>query len=327
MNALVDFIPYRGTQKLDKLGLIVDQPPTIPPIRARDVRRTTLHHIHSNGTWMVDYLFLKPNGDLISSLDRTTTHPGRMLTVCCFIHCNSRFVDFYVVQQRTETEYIPAVKELVRKYMDRVTCLISDKEKSFDSNAAKAIYDSYGIKHISYNMSNQSGERPDHLKLAIIDRFARTLRDMIFNSSRSNPNFQLNEQTLKQIITVYNVTPHATLSKIMHFDVSPWEAFKHERLLDEINRRVFMQNYMTTQRFDYLNVQPGDYVYLHKPRRFGEKRRANVEDVPYRVVACRRGGYILEDSHGNVLTETVYIGNQRITRSRIVPRSEIAVAR
>lgn len=327
MNALVDFIPYRGTQKLDKLGLIVDLPQTIPPIRAKTVRRTTLHHIHSNGTWMVDYLFLKPNGDLISQLDRTAHHPGRMLTVCCFIHCNSRFVDFYVVEQRTEIEYVAAVKELARKYIDRVTCLISDKEKSFESNAANAIYDSFGIQHISYNMSNQSGERPDHLKLAIIDRFARTLRDMIFNSSRSNPNFELNEQTLKQIIVVYNVTPHATLSKIMHFDVSPWEAFKHERLLNEINRRVYMQNYMTTQKFDFKDINPGDYVYLHKPRRFGEKRRANVEDVPYRVVECKQGGYILSDLAGDVITETVYIRNQPFSRPRIVPRSEIAVTK
>ena len=336
-------LPYRSSQKLSKLNIIVDEPPTIPKIRPSEVRKTTLHHIHSNKTWMVDYFFLRPGGDVISSINRDealeslpeapsesvfVNYRGKpMMIVCCFIHCNSRFVDYYVARSKTAGEFIAGVERLIQKYPDRVGTLISDKESAFSSRVANELYAAHNIRHIYYNMSDSTGNRVNHLALALIDRFARTLRDMIFNCTRSANRFQLNEKSLEWIIKIYNSTPHATLSKVMGFDVAPYDAFKpaNEGLLNEINRRIFMQNYMTTQRIEFRSIQEGDEVYLHKPRRFGEKRRLNVEDEPYTVYKCRRGGFELKDANGNILQETIYDGTLPIRRSRIVPRSEITV--
>ena len=336
-------VPYRSSQKLSKLNIIVDEPPTIPKIRPSEVRKTTLHHIHSNKTWMVDYFFLRPGGDVISSINRDealeslpeapsesvfVNYRGKpMMIVCCFIHCNSRFVWCYVARSKRAGEFAAALDHLVKKYPERVGTLISDKESAFSSRVANELYAAHNIRHIYYNMSDSTGNRVNHLALAFIDRFARTLRDMIFNCSRSDPRFRLNEKTLERIIKIYNATPHATLSKVMGFDVAPYDAFKpaNEGLLNEINRRIFMQNYMTTQRIEFRSIQEGDQVYLHKPRRFGEKRRLNVEDEPYTVYKCKRGGFELKDAEGNILQETIYDGTLPIRRSRIVPRSEITV--
>ena len=110
----------------------------------------------------------------------------------------------------------------------------------------------------------------------------------------------------------------------MNFDVSPQQAFEYEDLQNEIMRRIVSENYSTTESYEYNRIESGNQVYLHKPHVFGEKRRADVEDNPYRVVGRRRGGFILSGPQG-VLTETVYINNQPHTRHKLITRSEITV--
>ena len=309
------FFPYRSKEKYDKHGLIYDydNPPTIPTIKNKEVRLTTLHHVHGPNTWMIDYFFLPTEG-------------GHQLIMCCFIHCNTRYVDFAIMPDKSAGPFLLAVQEMKFRYPGLDT-LIGDSEKAFHAGVINNFfYLPRNVNLIYYGMElkNTDGQRDVyHLKLAIIDRFARTLRDMIFNSKRSYPSFELNPTTLRQIVDIYNNTPHHTLSKIMKFDVTPRQAFEHEDLQNEIVRRVLAENYNTTSRYEFEEIQRGDLVYLHKPRVFGEKRRANVEDNPYRVIECRRGGYILADLHGRVLQERVNIGGEFVQRPRIVPRSEI----
>ena len=334
------FLPYRSKKKLNKLGVFLNDYKPLPTIDKKVKRQTTLHHVHGSGTWMCDYFFIRPTGEIINDpvgddvltflpLEPTPQYKPVMIggkpcfILLCFIHCNTRFVEIFPVRTRNQSEFLASLITLKQR-QPQFNTLISDMEKAFSSRSINDFYQHNGITHIHYNTNNQRGARSDHLKLSIIDRFARTLRDMIFNSKRTNPSFQLSEQTLPMLVHVYNNTPHSTLSKVMNFDVSPQQAFEYEDLQNEIMRRIVSENYSTTESYEYNRIESGNQVYLHKPHVFGEKRRADVEDNPYRVVGRRRGGFILSGPQG-VLTETVYINNQPHTQRKLITRSEITV--
>ena len=133
-----------------------------------------------------------------------------------------------------------------------------------------------------------------HNQLGIIDRISRTLRDMIFNVQRTNPTFELNDTTIKQLAMIYNKTPHETLSKTMGFDVSPQIALANKKLQDEIVRRWMQENYKLTESYAFTSIKKGMHVYLYAPKQLFEKRRNNVESVPYVIVDVRAGNYVIQ---------------------------------
>ena len=346
----MNFVPYRSKEKLRQTGLddlaeLEGLSLTIPSIKPKDARHLVVHQIHSPGTWIVDYLFIRPNGELLewdvpdNAVDDSTVNESgmsmyrgrRIMIICCFIHCNSRFVDFDVVTSKSKGEFVGALRNLVSKYPGKLTTLISDAESSFSSDVANLFYkQNNNIRHIIYSMSGKRST--SHRRLALIDRFARTLRDMIFNSHRSNPQFRLTYDTLKTIISLYNSTPHSTLSHLMGFLVCPYDAFRHKDLEDELIRRLQAQNYRTQNSYKWSQIEVGDEVFLHKPRKFGEKRRVNVEEDPYTVTSIKPGGFTLQNTDGNELTEEFmeYVPSKSTYKAhkitRIVPRSELAKA-
>lgn len=338
MNFEHAYLPFRSRKKLNQLGVYLNEYKPLPKITKKEQRRTTLHHIHGIGSWMCDYFFIRPTGEIINetlgedAIEKLPEEPTPNYTpvnvrgkpcfiLLCFIHCNTRFVKLFPVRTRTQAEFLASLINLKQQYPQFDT-LISDMERSFSSRGLNDFYNNNSIRHISYNMNNTDGARVNHLKLSIIDRFARTLRDMVFNSKRSNPDFQLTEFTLNELCNIYNNSPHSTLSQVMKFNVSPRQAFEHEDLQNEIMRRIISQNIATTNTFEYKRILPGELVYLHKPHVFGEKRRANVEDTPYRVVGRRRGGFVLKNAEG-IINETTYINNVPQTRPKLFTRSEL----
>ena len=282
-----------------------------------------MHHVHGPHSWMMDYFFIRPDGsieDVNEDEVTTTTYRGRpMMIILCFIHCNTRYVQAFAVPnkaQETFQMHLQHMKWRVDKEMD---VLISDYERAFCAEGVLRWCRNNGIKRIYFNMSDTATYKTSHLALAPIDRFAKTLRDMIFNARRTGT-FVLTNDTLAQLVYIYNNTPHATLSGLMKFNVTPTEAFMHRELQDEIVRRTFSQNYFTATEpsaYDFVNV--GDKVYLHKPQVFGEKRRLNVEEVPYVVRDVKLGGFDLGTS------EEFFVDGGRSSRSRIVPRSEVVI--
>ena len=321
--------PFRS-KNLD--DILPEEKQTIPLIKRDEVRRTTLHHIHGPKSWMCDYFFLRPGGEVVNedinkeeALDSlqaefdgmpyTRYRGDLMMIVCCFIHCNSRYVvvepllskntaDFRRIMSKFINPTNPEFSGVDREMLPIIDTLISDKEKSFCSAEMERFYAENRIVHKTFNMSaNDSANR--HLALAIIDRFARTLRDMIFNCQRNDASFRLSPNNLQQLVKIYNTTPHATLSKIMQFELTPADALKHLNVQNELVRRLMSQNFITTNHYEFDEVWRGDDVYLHKPKKFGEKRRSNVEDVPYRVAATKKGGFALRNRDGSILREDI----------------------
>ena len=250
-----------------------------------------------------------------------------LLIILAFIHCNSRLFIAYIVKKRTQEAYedifakifdtnttTPAQNQqlLEPQWGDNrfvIDTLITDYEPSFgkdvrtndngelyivndDSRRSQRMAEFYkerGIRHIGFNMNRTA----QHSKLSIIDRMARTLRDMIFNIRRLNPTFKLNEETLKQLCRTYNTSPHATLTRAMGFPVTPQDAYYYRDLQNEISRRTMETNYETANAIVGEPIAIGDEVYVNEPRVFFKKRRNTVKDDPYEVIKYTSPGSFL----------------------------------
>ena len=309
----MDILPWRSRRKLLALSESQQQeievPPTIPKYIPRKQRIFDLHHVHGPYTWICDYFFFKQDGGVIDNEvnDINDAQKQRLVVVLALMHCNSRLFVAYIVKDKLGETFRRLLERIfltsnqlaekdfgVRPVVDT---LITDEERSFGLDVRKQsngqyrriidgsrrdisttiLYEQRHIQHISH-ISKQ------HAQSAIIDRMARTLRDMIFNAHRQNPQFRLNNETLIRLCNLYNNSPHATLSKIMGFDVTPRDVYTHIDLQNEICRRIACENFKTHQMISRENIKVGDIVWIHQPREPLKKRRNSVRDDEYVVV-------------------------------------------
>ena len=285
-------IPYRSTPKLSHLlqsqaititdALNVQQIPKFQP-KVQD--KAALKHLHGKKSWFMDFIYLKRYGEVIQE-DNEENESDKFIILLC-VHCNSRYTIASIVPSR-ENKYIrPLILWIYQRGL--IDTLITDAESGFNT------FDTY-IKHITYNMNAMEEDHVNaHVYLAPIDRMARTLRDMVFNAKRFNKTFELNADTLQEILKIYNTTPHATLTEIMGFPVSPVQMLVFPILQDEFIRRVLSYN-MRLMDSVISQVKVGDIVYLHQPRKKLMKRRNSVEDDEYVVSEIHGGKFILTNT-------------------------------
>ena len=270
--------PYRSKNKLKSFGIQHDESFNIPRIVKKNQRKITLHHIHGKKTWMTDFMVI--NGKNIIN----------------FIHCNSRYWLAEIVPHQTASAAARVLMMLVQAEPNTeydyplIDTLISDDAQALNrSDVIRSICIRANIRQITYNMTITP-----HSYLALVDRISRTLRDMCFNCKRKNPNWQLNDDTLNDLLYIYNHTPHDTLTKTMGFEVSPYQALVHRNLQNELVRRWMKADYNLTSSWEFRRIQPGMIVYLARQNRFGDKPRNTVEDTPYKVLQCKRGRYTIQ---------------------------------
>ena len=314
--------PFRSKLKVKGPDLL-----HIPKYIPKKQSKYYLHHVHGMNTWMADHLYFKPDGAVTSESDKSPK-----IIVLALLHCNSRlFLPIIVPNQTDEALFDILLKHffaidsihkmdvLITDYgncfgkdvikRDDGTYSIDPNDNSKRSIAIGKLLATYGVEHISYNMVRTQ----EHSKLALIDRVARTLRDMIYTCRLQDPSFTLNHETLKQLVVQYNTAPHATLSRIMHFPVSPLIAYKFEALQYEIIKRTVQMNYITASTISKERLRVGDMVWLYNPPVFGKKRRNTVEDYPY-VITSLDGvsGFTIKNINDNSIVK-------HVTRSQIVP--------
>ena len=295
-------IPFRSKRKLpDELRAQITEDISIPRWDAKKAKQVSLHHVHGIRTWMCDHFFIKGDGDVIQlddinkdDIDKKKSKFKNIQVVLCFIHCNSRLMNAYITKNKGLNDFFEIIQSYTikpspdEKYypdwikgtglpiMDTLLC-----DSAFDKKGIKEWLTTRGITMIAKNMNRTH----DHSFLSPIDRMARTLRDMIYTAKQNDPAFFLYRDTLNELCRIYNSSPHGTLSKIMGFKVSPRDVFWNIDLQKEIIRRLYLQNHQIMNSPLYNAVHVGSIVYLYKPRQFGEKRRLNVEETPYKVIS------------------------------------------
>ena len=313
----------------------------IPKYINKKQRRYMFHHVHGPNTWMVDYFFFKADGGVVEPAETVNDddtpqeeerkrRKSNLITVLALMHCNSRLFIPTIVPNRQSEAFIDI---LYRHFFGehafcRMDVLISDYEPSFGKDViikdgryiidpsdksnrsvemSQALANNH-VQHIGYNISKTD----EHTKLALIDRMARTLRDMIYNCRMRDPDFALNKETLDKLTVAYNLSPHATLSSLMGFPVTPIQVYNHDELQHEIIKKLVQSNYHTAWQINRESLGVGDTVWVHNPRVWTQKRRNTVEDHPYTIESVTGiGGYRIKNK---------YTGDiKHVSRMQIVP--------
>ena len=306
------WIPYRTAPKLDSLyfnkyaqGEDLRKVSTIPKYKPYKQRSYAYAHIHGFHTYMIDIVFFKKDGmiyDFTPDEQRIVNRGNaasqqlivaRKLTpVLIAIHCNSRYGRAIEMPNTTAKSVAEALKKIVNlNAITQTVTFISDADPRFPPAIAKlneelTVINAHRagdaefvqIEHIPINMSDPDN---DHTMLAPLDRFSRTLRDMIFNVYRNNKTMprQFNQQLLDTLCGIHNNTPHTTLSTVMGFPLSPQTMLMHNEIHQEFVRRLAGRNYNIPR--DDLPV--GSRVYVYQPPSPMKKRRTSAEDDMYIV--------------------------------------------
>ena len=318
LHMSLPLLPFRSSRKLSyqlqNHSISIDDAmrvKEIPKYMPKHQQHYSIKHVHGKKTWMMDFAFIKGEGEVIQpdeETKKTDVAPRfkNQQVILLRLHCNSRYCEANIVPSKSE-QYVKPVL-LMMLHSGRLDTLITDADASFNTIALNRIYQGgHVIKHIIYNMDAlEKTHAFPHTLLAPIDRMTRTLRDMLFNCKRMNPAFRLTEDSLQQVLRIYNNTPHSTLTKILGFPCTPNQVLTYEVLQDELIRRLMTKNFITSSPA-IAAVNIGDEVYLHQPHAFNLKRRNTVEDDQYVVQEIIGGSkYILVNTHNPSIVKVAH---------------------
>jgi ribosomal protein L21E len=169
-------------------------------------------------------------------------------------------------------------KIIVENKLQPIT-ILSDNDASFEGVEFQKVLDKYKIYH-DENIVN------DHKALAIIDRFARTLKTIftrLFLRTKSK-NWIDN---LNKVIHVYNKSPHGALN-----DISPDDADDPEN-----KNNIYMMNVDKNKKNDPTSdLNAGDNVRIKIDGIFRKGTEPTYSDEVYKVLSTKGKSILLDDN-------------------------------
>lgn len=199
-----------------------------------NLKRFKLHKVAPRGTYIIDFMIV---GKLIYLVAINVNTRYGMIELT---NITDEEGDPLKKGARLTTSFLRALTILMNEVSktNPIKYLTGDGEGAFDSRLAHEFYNERGIEFHPVPRMHLAGSKktdPLHSSLAMIDRFIRTLRDMIFNARLT-----LTPLALKEMVRQYNNAPHSTLSKWLGFPVSPLmvqrDLNKEEYIVMKINK-------------------------------------------------------------------------------------------
>jgi hypothetical protein len=204
--------------------------------------------------------------------------------------------------------YIDALRETALR--GKIKHLIGDAQSAFGSAdiRVRSCYREFritfqAVRRLQLNIeSRKQGDprptnEPYHNSLAIVDRVARTIRDMAYNlgvSSSIDPKLSI------ELVKQYNLAPHKTLTKFgPGFPISPNMAQNDLDLENYIARKITATNSRVISRPDFL-LEPGMRVWVYNHIGAFDKRRSQVRPEPFVVVRFDAGAYTLRGEQSGI---------------------------
>ena len=145
-----------------------------------------------------------------------------------------------------------------------------------------------------YNMVKKQKTEPNHSSLGLIDRVIRTIRDMAYNMRIR----LITPEIMKQLVYLYNNSPHSTLSKYAGQLVSPEDVDNDPELEDFIIRKIKQENYSIMNNPGF-NLSKGAKVDVYNVDSSMAKRRTIKQEGKFKI-NDRRGAMfeVINDETG-----------------------------
>ena len=206
------------------------------------------------------YPFSRIQLDILDLVDSVPRANRGFRYILLAIDVFSRFVIAVPIKTKTEKDVVSGITSVlqnIRGYGYLVSQIDSDNESSFLSSSFKKLMDELGI---TQNLSRVG----DHHSLGIIDRFCRTLRDIL---KRYSIAYDTNNwiDVIEKIIENYNTRVHSTLK------TSPLETLMSEKSDVLYKRLDDKRRIAENQYYNRENIGVGSKVRLKLRKGIFEK--------------------------------------------------------
>jgi Integrase core domain len=165
------------------------------------------------------------------------------------------------IKSKTSDDVLDGLYKIAKKI--KIIHLMSDNGIEFTNKKALEFYELNNIEHVTNNVN-------DHKKLAVIDRFCRTIKLALGKLfTYNNDTDWINNY--KKIIDAYNDMPHSALENI-----SPNESKDYQTMLDTKNMNIWANQVKNP-------FQVGDIVRIMKKDAFKKSMISNWSETTYKV--------------------------------------------
>ena len=216
----------------------------------------------------------------------------------------SRFAFARPIKHKNGQEVAEALQDIFTKSKRHPKFYLqTDEGKEFFNKHVKQLASKYGFSQFhTYDRD---------IKAAIVERFNRTLKEMIWryftwtNTRKWVTNSQ-GEDMLAKFVNAYNHRQHTTLG------MSPLQAMKHDQneLYDSTIGKHLKRKQRKRLERDYSNIKAGDFVLVNTAKKMFEKGVAPkwTREV-FKVMSSPRLSYKLEDMDGEEV-QVMFVSNQ-----------------
>lgn len=199
------------------------------------------------------------------------------------VEITSRKAYAYPVKGKDTEAALAAIKQFVNE--TKPVGISSDNESSFNSHMVQDYFKEEGIEHKMY--------RPDdHHAMGILDRLARTIKEMFQKYFLGNNTVKWVE-ALPMIIKNYNNKPHKGIDWLTPMEMDADEARQDKYRQDR-------ETYNKGQIKKTADFEEGDKVRILEPLKVLEKGRPRYSAEVYTIVKNVGLSYMLKDEEGKI---------------------------
>ena len=280
-----------GFKSIWKYSYFLKELPEIPPYTPNsfplkeNLKKYQLHKVGPRGTYMIDIMFGE-NGLAYLVCINVNTKYGMIELLNTTEHG-----DALKANARTATSYLRALKKMMKvvEEYNPIKYLIGDDEGAFGSRLAKQFYKDHGIQFHGVPrmiIEGKKGTDPNHSSLAVVDRFIRTIRDMLYNCG-----YEATPKAIKWVLFQYNNAAHSTLSRALGQPISPNNLMLDKDKEEYIVMRINKANLATKLSPGYLLDNNTRVKVYNEKNVFGKRRKIHHEGE---IVDRKAGLYVVK---------------------------------
>ena len=233
-----------------------------------------------------------------------------------FVEANTRYLivvqgnSDFLTNDATSTEVQPKKRVKTDIFMDvfkrfqeingskPIYKIIGDSERAFWSKSMMTYYKENNILIEKINVSKEG-----HVRLGILDRLVRTIRQMCYNAELSE--LVIPTEMIKIVLT-YNNTQHSVFYKYAKIKATPLEVHNNPDLEKRFIQGLISQNEKTAQQDTfYLDTGTPVIVKAPTPEIFSKNKQPSMKGIYYVEKRYDDGKYVVKNKRSGKVIENV----------------------